>query len=163
MKWKQFFIGVLIDFRVVRGKVSQRMEEHPDAKWKLPGWRIEQRYATDVLIGNWNEERRVVCKKISFPQLSGETWGELEQSISFEIQRPRKMNEIYNLIHYIRPVFLFSECFAARDRTKHIRWSHFHGISIGLAFLSEFDNDFFFNLSCSLNEGPGHSSTALSV
>lgn len=35
------------------------MEEHPDAKWKLPGWRIEQRYATDVLIGNWNEERRV--------------------------------------------------------------------------------------------------------
>lgn len=81
MKWKQFFIGVLIDFRVVRGKVSQRMEEHPDAKWKLPGWRIEQRYATDVLIGNWNEERRVVCEKISFPQLSGETWGELEECI----------------------------------------------------------------------------------
>lgn len=49
------------------------MEEHPDAKWKLPGWRIEQRYATDVLIGNWNEERRVVCEKMSFPQLSGET------------------------------------------------------------------------------------------
>ena len=36
------------------------MEEHADAKWNLPGWRIEQRYNTDVLIGNWNEERRFV-------------------------------------------------------------------------------------------------------
>ncbi|RMX39387.1 hypothetical protein pdam_00005976 [Pocillopora damicornis] len=35
------------------------MEEHADAKWNLPGWRIEQKYSTDVLIGNWNEERRV--------------------------------------------------------------------------------------------------------
>ena len=29
-------------------------------KWNRPGWRIEQKYSTDVLIGNWNEERRVV-------------------------------------------------------------------------------------------------------
>ncbi|EDO31004.1 predicted protein [Nematostella vectensis] len=33
-------------------------ERYDDIKWGLPGWRIEQRYATDVLIGNWNEERR---------------------------------------------------------------------------------------------------------
>ncbi|XP_072174811.1 cilia- and flagella-associated protein 107-like [Diadema setosum] len=26
-------------------------------KWSLPGWRIEQRYAGGVLIGNWSEER----------------------------------------------------------------------------------------------------------
>ncbi|XP_041480051.1 uncharacterized protein C1orf158 homolog [Lytechinus variegatus] len=26
-------------------------------KWNLPGWRIEQRYAGKVLIGNWSEER----------------------------------------------------------------------------------------------------------
>ena len=36
------------------------MDEYVDAKWNLPGWRIEQKYNTDVLIGNWNEERRVV-------------------------------------------------------------------------------------------------------
>lgn len=29
-----------------------------EAKWNLPGWRIEQKYNTNVLIGNWNEERR---------------------------------------------------------------------------------------------------------
>lgn len=39
------------------------MEEHADAKWNQPGWRIEQKYDTDVLIGNWNEERRVVSQK----------------------------------------------------------------------------------------------------
>ena len=39
------------------------MEEHADAKWNQPGWRIEQKYDTDVLIGNWNEERRVVGLK----------------------------------------------------------------------------------------------------
>ena len=27
---------------------------------KLPGWRIEQKFNTKVLIGNWNEERRRV-------------------------------------------------------------------------------------------------------
>eukprot|EP00794_Sanderia_malayensis_P014942 gene14942-16483_t len=27
-------------------------------KWSLPGWRIEQRYNNNVLIGNWNEENR---------------------------------------------------------------------------------------------------------
>ena len=33
-----------------------------EAKWSLPGWRIEQKYDTSVLIGNWSEERRkVVC------------------------------------------------------------------------------------------------------
>lgn len=42
------------------------MEEHADAKWNLPGWRIEQKYSTDVLIGNWNEERRVVSSAPSF-------------------------------------------------------------------------------------------------
>lgn len=26
-------------------------------KWSQPGWRIEQRYANKVLIGNWAEER----------------------------------------------------------------------------------------------------------
>ena len=28
-----------------------------DPKWQLPGWRIEQKYATGVLIGNWDEDR----------------------------------------------------------------------------------------------------------
>ena len=28
---------------------------------KLPGWRIEQKLNTKVLIGNWNEEQRKVC------------------------------------------------------------------------------------------------------
>lgn len=32
---------------------------HSDAaKWQLPGWRIEQRYSTKCLIGNWEEDRR---------------------------------------------------------------------------------------------------------
>ncbi|KAK7090993.1 hypothetical protein V1264_010718 [Littorina saxatilis] len=26
-------------------------------KWNLPGWRIEQKFAPGVLIGNWSEER----------------------------------------------------------------------------------------------------------
>lgn len=62
--WRQFhwnetnaLITVLISF----SKTSRtRMEEHADTKWNQPGWRIEQKYDTDVLIGNWNEERRVV-------------------------------------------------------------------------------------------------------
>ena len=29
-------------------------------KWKLPGWRIESRYNNNVLLGNWDEERRKV-------------------------------------------------------------------------------------------------------
>lgn len=29
-------------------------------KWKQPGWRIEQKYSTKVLIGNWAEERQQV-------------------------------------------------------------------------------------------------------
>ncbi|XP_074655259.1 cilia- and flagella-associated protein 107-like [Tubulanus polymorphus] len=28
-------------------------------KWQMPGWRIEQRYSTGVLIGNWLEDRHV--------------------------------------------------------------------------------------------------------
>ena len=28
-----------------------------DPKWQLPGWRIEQKYSTGVLIGNWSEDR----------------------------------------------------------------------------------------------------------
>ena len=27
------------------------------SKWQDPGWRIEQRYAKGVLIGNWSEDR----------------------------------------------------------------------------------------------------------
>lgn len=50
-------ITVLIAFSVT---LRTRMEEHADGKWNQPGWRIEQKYDTDVLIGNWNEERRVV-------------------------------------------------------------------------------------------------------
>lgn len=42
------------------------MDEYADAKWNLPGWRIEQKYNTDVLIGNWNEERRVFERGSSF-------------------------------------------------------------------------------------------------
>ncbi|XP_031554459.1 uncharacterized protein C1orf158 homolog [Actinia tenebrosa] len=34
------------------------VDKYDDIKWGLPGWRIEQRYKNDVLIGNWNEERR---------------------------------------------------------------------------------------------------------
>ena len=26
-------------------------------KWQMPGWRIEQKYCTGVLIGNWSEDR----------------------------------------------------------------------------------------------------------
>lgn len=36
------------------------VEKYDDVKWGQPGWKIEQRYKTDVLIGNWNEERRKV-------------------------------------------------------------------------------------------------------
>lgn len=28
-----------------------------DDKWTQPGWRIEQKYANKVLIGNWMEDR----------------------------------------------------------------------------------------------------------
>ena len=31
-------------------------------KWGMPGWRIEQRYAPGVLIGNWDENRYKVRK-----------------------------------------------------------------------------------------------------
>ena len=63
--WRQFLlkrnkillITVLIAFSITS---RTRMEEYADAKWNQPGWRIEQKYDTDVLIGNWNEERRVV-------------------------------------------------------------------------------------------------------
>ncbi|KAM9299032.1 cilia- and flagella-associated protein 107 [Gastrophryne carolinensis] len=36
------------------------MAVYPDGvkKWSLPGWRIEQRYANKVLIGNWVEEQK---------------------------------------------------------------------------------------------------------
>lgn len=32
-------------------------EEKNYDKWTQPGWRIEQKYANKVLIGNWVEER----------------------------------------------------------------------------------------------------------
>ena len=33
------------------------MAQGDPAKWQMPGWRIEQRFANGVLIGNWGEER----------------------------------------------------------------------------------------------------------
>ena len=36
------------------------MAAETDLKWKLPGWRIESSYSNNVLIGNWDEERRKV-------------------------------------------------------------------------------------------------------
>lgn len=38
------------------GKSAKQTGRGED-KWELPGWRIEQRYANKVLIGNWAEER----------------------------------------------------------------------------------------------------------
>ena len=29
-------------------------------KWKMPGWRIEQRFSNKTLIGNWCEEVKLV-------------------------------------------------------------------------------------------------------
>jgi len=34
-------------------------------KWNLPGWRVEQKYADKVLIGNWYEERGKVSSAVS--------------------------------------------------------------------------------------------------
>ncbi|KXJ22585.1 uncharacterized protein C1orf158 homolog [Exaiptasia diaphana] len=34
------------------------VDNYDDLKWGLPGWKIEQRFRPDVLIGNWSEERR---------------------------------------------------------------------------------------------------------
>ena len=31
------------------------------SKFGVPSWRIEQRFNTGVLIGNWSEERQAVC------------------------------------------------------------------------------------------------------
>lgn len=39
------------------------MAQGDPMKWHMPGWRIEQRFAPGVLIGNWGEERYTV----SFP------------------------------------------------------------------------------------------------
>ena len=36
------------------------MAQGDPLKWSMPGWRIEQRYANGVLIGNWSEERHKV-------------------------------------------------------------------------------------------------------
>lgn len=36
------------------------MAQGDPQKWNLPGWRIEQRFAPGVLIGNWGEERYTV-------------------------------------------------------------------------------------------------------
>ena len=30
-------------------------------KWTLPGWRIEQKYTDQTLVGNWYEQRKAVC------------------------------------------------------------------------------------------------------
>ncbi|KAK3536549.1 hypothetical protein QTP86_013739 [Hemibagrus guttatus] len=46
---------------VAQGRVEERciMQEKDMAydKWKQPGWRIEQKYSSKVLVGNWAEER----------------------------------------------------------------------------------------------------------
>lgn len=36
------------------------MAQGDPMKWHMPGWRIEQRFAPGVLIGNWSEERYTV-------------------------------------------------------------------------------------------------------
>lgn len=36
------------------------MAQGDPMKWHMPGWRIEQRFAPGVLIGNWGEERYTV-------------------------------------------------------------------------------------------------------
>lgn len=41
-------------------KLEQNMAQGDPLKWSMPGWRIEQRYANGVLIGNWSEERHKV-------------------------------------------------------------------------------------------------------
>lgn len=38
------------------------MAQGDPMKWHMPGWRIEQRYAPGVLIGNWGEERHAFKK-----------------------------------------------------------------------------------------------------
>ena len=38
-------------------------------KWGLPGWKTEQKYDRNVLIGNWYEERR----KVSFCTVTDST------------------------------------------------------------------------------------------
>ena len=40
------------------------MAQADPMKWSLPGWRIEQKYANGVLIGNWNEARKTVSTHI---------------------------------------------------------------------------------------------------
>jgi len=35
-------------------------------KWKLPGWKIEQKYSPGILIGNWSEDRLEVIKAVQF-------------------------------------------------------------------------------------------------
>ena len=72
--WQQIFIETKQNFRITVliafSKTSRvMMDEYADAKWNLPGWRIEQKYNTDVLIGNWNEERRVVGTPCMFGDL----------------------------------------------------------------------------------------------
>ena len=44
----------------------------PD-KWNMSGWRIEQKYSTKVLIGNWQEERLKVGFLDSVEDCSSET------------------------------------------------------------------------------------------
>ena len=41
------------------------MAQGDPKKWNMPGWRIEQKYSTKVLIGNWEEERLKVGFQIS--------------------------------------------------------------------------------------------------
>jgi len=38
------------------------MAQGDPRKWNMPGWRIEQKFAQGVLIGNWDEERYTVSK-----------------------------------------------------------------------------------------------------
>jgi len=36
----------------------------PEDKWKLPGWKIEQKYSPGILIGNWSEDRLEVLNVV---------------------------------------------------------------------------------------------------
>jgi len=42
------------------------MAQGDPRKWHMPGWRIEQRFAPGVLIGNWDEERYTVSEQLLF-------------------------------------------------------------------------------------------------
>ena len=38
--------------------------ERESVKWRMPGWRIEQKFSSNTLIGNWLEERQKVSTEL---------------------------------------------------------------------------------------------------